>query len=218
MAKAKSIRWTVGIAVALALPATVAVATPGGASTEKATESAHTKVLTDLTEVVGTLRRPQSAADWLPATARTEVEDLGPAGADAGASVLSLARGAWKLFLTPAPGAVCLSIVDPDGGASTSCHDRDDIVNGRALPAVVREGCELESPGEAAVCTTALIYGVVPNRVSQVSVEVGFGAPPTADVQGNTYLVQVPLDKAPSGVRFDGPHGTVVQPAPIPQG
>jgi hypothetical protein len=71
---------------------------------------------------------------------------------------------------------------------------------------------------EAPVCTSGLIYGVVPDGVSQVSVEVGSGAPPTADVQGNAYLVQVSLKQAPTGVRFDGPHGTVLQPAPIPQG
>jgi hypothetical protein len=170
-----------------------------------------------VSDVVGAFRQPRSAVDWLPATATTEVRDFGPPGIESQSSILALSRGLWKVYLTPAPSSVCMSIVDPDGGATARCRSREDLESGLAFPAVVREGCQLESRDEPAICTSALIYGVVPNGVDQVTVDVGSGRAPTADIQRNAYLIEVSLSQAPSAVRYDGPLGEVVQPVPVPR-
>lgn len=214
--------WLVGVAVVLALSAGLVAITQGekgstGAVAQAAQEGSSLDTSQyAINETIGTLQRPRAAGDALPETARIEVEDAGPEGTVPAASVRALTQDSWSLYLSPAPEAVCLSIVDPHGGASANCPTGSDVEAGLAFPGVVQEGCKLDMEDGSTTCVSALIYGVVPDGVDSVTVKVDSGSPPSADVQGNSYLVRVPMSQAPTAVSYEGPDGPVVQPAPVP--
>jgi hypothetical protein len=214
--------WLVGVVVVFVLSAgLIAVKRGEEGPTEAVAQASEDQASSDtsqfaINETIGTLQRPRAAIDALPGTARTEVDAAGPEGTVPAASVRALTQRSWSLYLTPAPEAVCLSIVDPHGGASASCSTGGDVEAGMAFPAVVQEGCRLDTKDGSTTCVSALIYGVVPDGVDRVMVKVGSGTPPSVDVQGNSYLVRVPMSQTPRAVSYESPNGPVVQPAPIP--
>jgi hypothetical protein len=143
------------------------------------------------------------------------VKLFGPPGSDPASSVRAASHGAWSVYLTPATEAVCVSIANTDGGSGTSCRTRNDLGEGSALPGVVKLGCAVEFPGAVPSCSSALIYGVVPDGVTELAVEVASGARPIVVVERNAYLVEVPLSQDPSAVSYEGRGGTVTLPVPI---
>jgi hypothetical protein len=208
-------KWatTAIVTVILATVAVVLLVTGNGASV-KAADRDPVPAST-VGDAVGALQQPRSAADALPEAAVEEVGDIGPPSALPDESVRALSRGAWDAYLTPAGASVCLSVTDPDGGATVSCSTGEDLKAGLAPPAAALLGCEAESIDAPATCRSALMWGVVPDGVEEVQVLVNDGAAPRVDVQRNAYLVQVSLDQGPHGVTYKGPSGTVTQTMPL---
>jgi hypothetical protein len=168
--------------------------------------------------IVAALDQPRSVEDELPATAAQEMALGKVSEADVDRSVKALASGPWDLYLTPVgDDLVCLSIADETGGSGVRCFGRQPLHEGLGSPAgMIRTGCEVESPDAIPVCQDVTLYGVVPDGVSDVSVDLQAGPSRTATVQNNVYLLELPVSSKPSAVSYDTAAGTIAQDIPQP--
>jgi len=152
--------------------------------------------------------------DALPGAAARALR--GVPGLEAAETVRTLSTAGWDMYLTPAEGAACLSVVDEAGGASVACFDREALTAGRTSPAgAMLTGCHAPSPAARPICESVVLYGVVPDGVDQVAIDAEAGAS-TVVVENNTYLVEASLSSQPTAVRYNGASGTIVQTLPIP--
>lgn len=197
-------------AAAIALVAGVA-AVPGLAIGESNADRAPVQGAVDA-PVVSALTKLPIATDALPALAASEVTTLGVKGVTVERSVRALVDGDESLYLTPAAGGVCLSLVGP-GGATVNCVSNDDLAERAGFPSAVFSGCATDQFGQSPDCEEVLLYNVVPDGVRSVSVDVKSGKAPSVAVENNAYLVRVPLSQQPSEIRLVGDHGTVTQSA-----
>ncbi|HEX2070436.1 MAG TPA: hypothetical protein VHF90_02170 [Thermoleophilaceae bacterium] len=153
---------------------------------------------------LGAFRQPRdAAADRLPAIAASEVDAIAPDGTLPEASVKAQGNPAAELYLTPAPGGVCLSLVGA-AGATVNCVPREGIEQGSGdpSPSMLMTGCTLpQGDASTPICEGATLYGVVPDGVTQVSLDVPGG--PAAKVVDNSYLLDVPADLASAAVLYD---------------
>ena len=162
----------------------------------------------------------RTSADALPALAATELEAIAPAGTRASESVKAVTEGDAAVFLTPAPGGVCLSLLEP-GGATVNCVPDDAVRTGAARPSWMLTECKsapprLREPNTVSPdwpkCTGDIVlYGVVSDRTTAVTVEVEHGREAPATLANNAYLVRVPLEQGPTAVRAAGDGIDVVQ-------
>lgn len=152
--------------------------------------------------VVGALSSP-ALAESLPSIAATEIGDIGLPGIREDASIRALSKGESTLYLTPATGGVCMSLVD-GSGATASCVPREGIEggSGRPSPSAVLSGCVSESAGVAPECETATLYGVVPDGVERVVLSDGGPTAPSAEVVNNAYSLEVPAAQVQAAVVF----------------
>lgn len=163
----------------------------------------------------------RTSEDVLPELAATELTAIAPAGTRVADSVRAVTDGDATVFLTPAPGDVCLSLLEP-GGATVSCVPDAAVRDGAARPSSMATGCRVDAPRRRAPntvtrgwprCTGDLVlYGAVSDRVSAVTVEVERGPAPHATVANNAYLARVPLSSGPTAVRATGDGVDAVQP------
>jgi hypothetical protein len=165
--------------------------------------------------VVEALDQQRSADDALPETAVAELGMITGPEPDSASSVKALEGGSLDLYLTPAPDGACLSIADETGGSSVHCYTRESLEAGAGSPAgAVLQGCDAPSPDAAPVCQNVVLYGVVPDGVEQVSVDVEAGSSASAPVENNAYLVELPLSSRPNAVSYTSDEGTTEQQLP----
>lgn len=204
-----SIILAVGLALCVSVAASlVAFAQEGSEGSQPADLPSSGSASTPLVEAFGL---PLAADDALPVAAAQELALRTVPGLEAANTVRALSAGPWDIYLTPARGGACLSIGDRIGGASVACFSREALQAGDGSPAGgILTGCRAVSP-EAPVCQNVVLYGVVPDRVDQISVETEAGSSATATVENNAYLVELPLSSRPRAVRYTADQGTVVQ-------
>lgn len=140
----------------------------------------------------------------LPAIAATEVRGVGPKDVQIDESILALSANGKDLFVTPTreSRAACLSLMSTDG-ATVSCTPLSAVAEGTAPPASAHEGCRLESRKPMRLtCATTVYYGLVPDGIDRVAVNVRSGDAPTADVANGAYLVEVKSAQGPESISF----------------
>lgn len=140
-----------------------------------------------------------------PPAAASELRLARMSGLELDGSVIAQALDGWRLYLTPATAATCLSLTDPSGGASVTCRRDEDLLANAEQPSSVLSGCKADSPDTPPVCDTALLYGLVPDGVDAVEVSYVGGKTQRVDVAANTYMIGgVPLDHSPESIAFVG--------------
>jgi hypothetical protein len=150
---------------------------------------------------VGVLDQTPTEADTLPAVATSEVESLAPDGTDVANTIKARITDEGSFYLTPTPEGACVSMVS-DGGATVRCLPTADIANptGKRSQSMTFTGCEAPTPESAPECEGAIIYGVAPNGVQEVALDVPNG--PVANVTNNVYVLTVHEDQAMASVEY----------------
>lgn len=159
--------------------------------------------------------------DALPALAASELRAVGPVGTRIDESVRAVADGDAAVYLTPAPGGACLSLVEP-AGATVSCVPEAAFRGGAARPGSMITACKSAPPrqrepgtvGDAwPRCTGDLVlYGVASDDTAAVTVEFADGSTAPATLARNAYLVRVPLERRPVALHAAGDGIEAVQP------
>lgn len=152
---------------------------------------------------LGIFKQPRSAADELPARVRGAVETSRTLGANPDLSVRLGEAAGRVLYALPARDSVCLVLTHPDG-PSMSCQETDAIVSGTNGPAL------------SLIYDEATFYAAVPDGVESVTLHLASGKTVNVPVQNGGYIVQVNVNEKPQTVSYDGPNGTVTQPASAP--
>lgn len=202
MSKRKALWAAVVLASAVAIASLVAVAQGGLPPLSQGDDT-----------TLGAFERERTSDDALPALAATELAAIGPAGTSATESVKAVTEGDATVFLTPAPGGACLSLLEP-GGATVNCVPEDAFREGAAPPSWMLTGCrsdppKLREPNTVGrgwpKCTGDLVlYGVASDGTTAVTVEVEHGPAAEATLANNVYLARVPLERGPTAVRATG--------------
>jgi hypothetical protein len=149
-----------------------------------------------MTVGVGVLSKTPTDADRLPEAAATEIRSLAPARTDVADSIKAQTRtDAGDVYLTPTPEGACVSLAGPDS-AAVQCLRTDELVHRSGEPTQMfgLTGCRKQSAESPVKCANAVLYGVVPDGVRRVSVDVAGGL--VGDVENNVYVVEVPEDQA----------------------
>jgi hypothetical protein len=148
---------------------------------------------------LGILRRPRVASDVLPAAAAQGLTDSPTAASGANAELSRSAQGltTGSAWLIPGNGMICFEYEDPPIGGGGTCQ----------ADAVVTSGQLVDIAGGATVPGTTLVAGVVPDGVTQVTLNLTGGGTVTATVHENVYLTTITAGLA--SVTFQGPNGAV---------
>lgn len=147
---------------------------------------------------LGIFRRPRVASDVLPAA---EAQALTNSPSAASGVNVELSRSAQGLttgvaWLIPGDGMICFAYGDsPVGGGGTCQPD-----------AVVTAGQLVETSGGSTVPGTTVVAGVVPDGVSQVTLNLANGDATSVSVHENVYLTTISGTSLTS-VTFVGPNG-----------
>jgi hypothetical protein len=175
----------------------------------------NTPVASDVDALVGALRQARSADDALPAEAARQAADAAP-GISRDRSVRARNHGhRWTMYLLPATNAACISLVDASGGSSTSCQTAEGIRTGSGVPSAVMTECEGPPPEVAPpTCENLFLYGIVPDGVREISIDVRNGNDVRADVVNNVYAVDVPVSDRPAALSYSSQQGPVTQVLP----
>lgn len=195
--------WKLGVAGLVALlflaAAVVAIAGDDDPATPPA-PAARSGAVT-----ISTLRQPRGADDVLPGVARAELQSIAPVDTASEASVKATSDGDDTLYLTPTANGLCLTLVGPDG-ATANCMPLDAVTDDATPPASKLTGCTAPSsgtpPDPERDCSGVLVYGVAPDGVREVSIDVANGAAPHARVVNNAYMIRLAADQRPGRVRF----------------
>jgi hypothetical protein len=191
-------------------PVVVAGANDAGGGEPAVRPVEETAATESLVGLVGALASPTDETDVLPELAQSELRAIGPEGVRIEDTVLATADGARRLYLTPAPGWVCLSLVEA-GGATVNCVPEFAIESGEGTPTAIRTGCTQTSAEAAPECTGEILYGVVRDEVHRATVTVEHGIAPTTGIVNNAYIVDVSMSQRPSTIQFSGPDVSFAQ-------
>jgi hypothetical protein len=156
-------------------------------------------------DLVATVNRPPGAGDEVPPGPAAFVDRMRTQGANIRLSRRSLRRDRLAVFLIPARDGLCYSLVDEQAGASLSCRSVAELAEGPA-------------PAGALVQDHAVLYGVVPDGVQSVRVDLASGSAISRPVEGNAYLVELAADADPVSLSYLAPSGDrVKRPAVVPR-
>lgn len=151
----------------------------------------------------GLLRRPRRAEDEMTPEAASGVVALGVGANPALSRLLFVASSGRRYFLVPGAKVTC--IVDDRGGSG--CGTEEAFERGEMVGAVE---C---APGREGV--SSLVYGVVPDGVGTIQVNLVDGGSTTTQVTGNAYAVSLPEGSAQAAsIEWTGPHGNHQQVVP----
>jgi hypothetical protein len=155
---------------------------------------------------LGAFRRPRTHDDRLPAIAATEVRGLGPESVRPPATIKAQATDGVQLFLTPAAESVCVSLIG-EAGATVNCLPREMIEqgSGEPSPSMVLTGCTFPAKDPSLpACKRAILYGVVPDGVEQVTLDARDAASkPTVNVVRNSYVMDVPIGQETLSIKYN---------------
>ena len=142
------------------------------------------------------LRRAPTAADQIPLP--TPIALSGASGANLGQARRAAGSGGAQAWVVPGRGSVCLIAAWPAQHAGGAGCVPDATATAGEL---VLESASRLAPGRE------FIAGLVPDRVSSVTVTLAGGGQRTAPVRENVYLLAIA--GSAEAVTFEGPHGTV---------
>jgi hypothetical protein len=133
----------------------------------------------------GILRRAQGASDAFGAAVLT------PAGANPelarSVAVPTSSLSAGRVWVVPADNAICLRVVDPVGGDGWVCSTTGDAVAGQLI------GAMRSSTGDQG---PAFVHGLVPDGITQVTVDGPTGSVINLPVTDNVYAATIPATPA----------------------
>lgn len=196
----------IGAAVAAVLLVSSAAIAVGAVDlrSEPRVEPTTSAVSTDVASTVGTLARERTNADELPPKMRANIERVDGSGPNPGGFNIDLTRRVRStqgadVWLAPGAGKVCLISREPAGpGFTVNCLPVALVQQGRLTTEWVG--------GQDPDARASTVVGVVPDKVSSVTVTDRNGSRQTLPVVENVYA-------APSGqpreVSFEGPNGQV---------
>ena len=154
----------------------------------------------DQTADLEILRRPRVASDALP---QADISDYTASPTAANGPNVALSRSAQGFsggddaWLVPGNGMICFNYDDPGAGGGGSCGP----------DAFVNEGRMLLFGGYTAAHPLEAVGGVVPDGVTQVTLETTQGTTITVPVHENVYIAT--LSGMFASMTFQGPNGPV---------
>jgi hypothetical protein len=151
----------------------------------------------EASEAMAVLATARDGGDALPAELAEGLDERARFGMNPDLSRRSIANMTNSLYAVPASGHVCAVLTLGDG-ANGICPSTAEIAAGEAPPATV-----VLDTGDIG------IYGLVPDGVESVSVEIDGAEPEEAQVEGNGYYAVVDAETAIETVSYDGPGGPV---------
>lgn len=204
-----------GVGVAVAITASIAIGAVARGDGENRAADQPSTASSGERETLSGLRTARGDEDQLPPSALRQIREEGPQTAEPGKAREALVHDPWRVFLTPADDAVCLSLTDSSGGSSTNCLGRADIATGVGAPSAVLSGCEGVPPpmGKGPVCDQVSLYGFVPDGVERVTANVANGSGPSVEVHNNVYVLEVAAAQKPMSVSYSDGKTRVEQPA-----
>ena len=159
--------------------AVAAVAQEGGQEPFSAHKAPATVVADDVTQNLAVFQRPRTTDDALPVAAAENLDAVNTTGANADLSRRALVSGDETLYILPADGRVCASLVAKDGTASTGCNYSSAVASGANGPGLSVQG------------TQVTILGIVADQVSGVAVVFGDGTEKPLEIQNNAYIARL---------------------------
>lgn len=150
------------------------------------------------------LRDGRSAGDALREDIAVRMDRRASFGLNPGLSRLAVGNATFSVYIIPARGHVCASLMDTEG-ASLICPSTDEVVSGKAYP------------GTAALQTGGVaVYGIVPDGVDSVSVQTGTSSSIDVATERNAYYTVIPSGVQPRALSYVGPSGHVEFPISDP--
>ncbi len=164
------------VAVVIAVVAVAAVAQENDPAPFSAHKTPTPAVADDVTQNLGVFQRARTADDALPAAAVANLDAVNTQGANADLSRRALVSGDETLYILPADGRVCASLVAKDGTASTGCNYASVVASGANGPGLSIQGDRVT------------IMGIAADQVSGVAAVFGDGTERSLEIQNNAYI------------------------------
>jgi hypothetical protein len=150
-------------------------------------------------EALGVLREARGGDDSMPADAAAAFTERASFGMNPALSRLAIANLRNSIFVVPARGHTCASMLS-GAGAVMQCPKTSDISAGRA------------GASTAMIDGTAIaIWGVVRDGIESIELRIG-GEIQAVEPQANVYLAIVPAGSPLESVSYVGPSGRVTYP------
>lgn len=202
----KYLRLALLTAGLLAAIATAAIATGDDSNPPSDGPSQVTAIEPRASEAMAVLARSRAAGDAIPAAVATKIDERSDFGMNPDLSRLAIGNATNSLYVIPANGHVCAAFTLGDG-ANLACPTTEDVAAG-----VAGAGTVTIQTGDIG------IYGLAPDGVDAVSVQVGTSESIHVAVQNNAYYTVVPAGTPLRSVRYTGPSGPVEFPIYDPAG
>lgn len=156
-----------------------------------------TAVEPDAAEALTVLAESRTAADAMPEEVASDIGARADFGMNPDLSRRAIANTVNSVFVLPAQGHVCAVLTRGDS-ANAICPPTDELKDGKG------------SAGTAVLQTGDIaIFGVVPDGVDSVTVQLGEAGSRTVPVEDNAYYTVVEAGTPLESVQHDGPDGTV---------
>jgi hypothetical protein len=193
-------RLLLGNAVALMLLAAgsvVAIAGDDENNPPSADVDRVTTIEPEAKEALDILNRGRVPSDALPEELAARMKEKSDFGMNPDLSRRAIVNITNSVYVVPARDHICASLTDGQG-ATVICPPTDDVVKGKvgAATAVLETG-------------DIGIYGILPDGVAGVSVQIGASGSIDVAAEQNAYYTVVPAGTRLRTVRYVGPSGPV---------
>jgi hypothetical protein len=119
-------------------------------------------------------------------------------------------------YVVPGDGGLCLALVTrgDDDAAGLACNSTAEVDSNIVGPASQLGGCVVAKAGQPPRCSGTAIYGLAPDGVSDVVVDLPDGTTRAIKVENNVYLVDLDGPE-PNALSWRSPTGETLRRFPL---
>jgi hypothetical protein len=156
-----------------------------------------TSIEPEARQALDVLDEGRGPGDALPEDLSSRMKERASFGMNPALSRRAIGNVTSSVYVIPARDHVCVSLTDSDG-ATVICPTTDDVVKGTVEPATV-----------ASASGAIAIYGIVPDGVDSISIQIDGDDSIEVATEDNVYYTVVPSGIALRKVSYVGPSGSV---------
>lgn len=189
--------FAVSVAALLGVGAVGAIAEDDDSNPPSDNVAMVTAVEPEAAEAVSALADDRTSTDEMPAQVAGDIGERADFGMNPDLARRSVANTANSVYVVPARERVC-TVLTIGQGATAICPETEKLADGRG-----DAGTAVLPTGDIAV------FGVVPDGVASVTVEIGTATSRAVEVVDNAFYTVVEAGIALRSVLHDGPDGAV---------